>query len=129
MSEDRNAIGAAVRRRLLGDKRLGELSTTYQDPAMKAFIDVSTDMIFGSLWSRPGLDIKTRILIVCVSDTATGRTGVLGEHIRMAMNEGWTETELTEMLLQLIGYVGAPYVRDAMMIASKIFAEAREKKA
>lgn len=77
-------------------------------------MELSTELIFGGIWSSPGLDTKTRIMICVISDTATGRIGVLPEHIRMAMNEGWTEDELTEALLQLVGYVGAPFVRDAM---------------
>ena len=117
--------GAAMRRKLLGDKRIAELEPGYQDPAMRAFMDLSTELIFGGIWCRPGLDTKTRILICVISDTATGRIGVLPEHLRMALNEGWTETELTEALLQLVGYVGAPFVRDAMKVASPVFAEAR----
>ncbi len=120
--------GAAMRRKLLGEKRLAELEPSYQDPAMRAFMDLSTEVIFGGIWCRPGLDTKTRILICVISDTASGRTTVLPEHIRMAMNEGWSETELTEALLQLVAYVGAPFVRDAMMAASKVFCEAREQR-
>ena len=117
--------GADIRRKLLGTKRMAELEVNYQDPAMQEFIDLSTEVIFGGIWSRPGLDIKTRILICVISDTATGRIGVLPEHLRMAMNEGWTEKELTEALLQLVGYVGAPYVRDAMSVAAPVFAAER----
>lgn len=118
--------GAAMRRKLLGDKRLEELEAGYQEPAMREFLELSTEVIFGGIWCRPGLDTRTRILICVISDTATGRIGVLPEHLRMAMNEGWTEKELTESLLQLVGYVGAPYVRDAMQVAAKVFAEARQ---
>lgn len=117
--------GAAVRRRLLGEERLAQLSGSYQDPAMQSFIDVSIEGIFGVLWTRPGLDIKTRILVCVVSDAATGQTGVLPEHLRIALREGWTETELTEVLLHLIGYVGAPSIREAMQVASRVFAEVR----
>ena len=117
--------GADIRRKLLGAKRMAELEVNYQDPAMQEFIDLATEVIFGGIWSRPGLDIKTRILICVISDTATGRIGVLPEHLRMAMNEGWTEKELTEALLQLVGYVGAPYVRDAMSVAAPVFAAER----
>ncbi len=125
---DLHRQGAALRRKLLGDKRMAELDAGYQDPAMAKFMELSTELIFGGIWSRPGLDTKTRIMICVISDTATGRIGVLPEHIRMAMNEGWTEDELTEALLQLVGYVGAPFVRDAMKVAVPVFAEARAAK-
>lgn len=114
-----------MRRKLLGEQRMAELDAGYQDPAMRKFMDLSTEVIFGGIWCRPGLDTKTRILICVISDTATGRIGVLPEHIRMAMNEGWTEEELTEALLQLVGYVGAPFVRDAMNVAVPVFKERR----
>jgi 4-carboxymuconolactone decarboxylase len=117
--------GAAMRRKLLGDKRMAELDANYLDPAMQKFMELSTEVIFGGIWCRPGLDTKTRIMICVISDTATGRIGVLPEHIRMAMNEGWTEDEITEALLQLVGYVGAPFVRDAMNVAVPVFAQAR----
>lgn len=117
--------GAAMRRKLLGDKRMAELDANYQDPAMRKFMELSTEVIFGGIWSRPGLDMRTRILICVISDTATGRIGVLPEHVRMAMNEGWTEEQLTEALLQLVGYVGAPFVRDALNAVVPVFAERR----
>lgn len=117
--------GADMRRKLLGEKRANELDAGYQDPAMQKFMELSTEVIFGGIWCRPGLDTKTRILICVISDTATGRIGVLPEHVRMAMNEGWSEEELTEALLQLVGYVGAPYVRDALKVIVPVFAEAR----
>lgn len=117
--------GAEVRKRLLGEQRIAELSGSYQDPAMAAFIDVSIEGIFGVLWTRPGLDLKTRILVSVVSDVASHQTGVLPEHLRIALREGWTETELTEVLLHMIGYVGAPPVREAMRVATPVFAQAR----
>ena len=81
--------------------------------------------MFGALWTRPGLDLKTRTLITMVSDAATGREPELAIHLRMALRQGWTEDELAEALLHLLGYVGAPLVRDAMLVATKVFAEVR----
>ena len=116
--------GAAIRRQLLGDAAV-ERSTReiYSDPVMKKFIDVATETVFGALWTRPGLDLKTRSLVCVVSDAATGREPELGLHLRMALRQGWTEEELTEVLLHLSGYVGVPVIREAMMVASKTFAE------
>src|SRR5262245_42693021 len=65
------------------------------------FIDVATEAIFGMLWTRPGLDLKTRTLVCVVSDAATGREPELAIHLRMALRQGWTEDELTEVLIQL----------------------------
>jgi 4-carboxymuconolactone decarboxylase len=43
----------------------------------------------------------------------------------MALRQGWTEEQLTEVLLHLMGYVGAPLVREAFITAKKVFAEVR----
>ena len=121
--------GAAMRRRLLGDAVVERSAREiYSDPVMKKFIDVATETVFGALWTRPGLDLKTRALICVVSDAATGREAELGLHLRMALRQGWTEEELTEVLLHLSGYVGVPIIRESMMVASKAFAEFRAEK-
>ena len=122
--------GAAMRRRLMGEAEVERLGrTTYSDPVMKKFIDVATETVFGALWTRPGLDLKTRALICVISDTCTGREPELALHLRMALRQGWTEDELTEALLHLSGYIGVPIIREAMMVASKIFAEYRAETA
>jgi 4-carboxymuconolactone decarboxylase len=118
--------GAEMRRRLLGDAAVERSGReVYSDPVMKKFIDLATETVFGALWTRPGLDLKTRALICVVSDAATGREPELGLHIRMALRQGWTEEQLTEALLHLSGYVGVPIIREAMLVASRTFAEFR----
>jgi len=122
--------GQAMRRRLLGDAYVDRIGrTTYSDPIMRKFIDVGTETIFGSLWTRPGLDLKTRTLVTVVSDVATGREAELVIHLRMALRQGWTEDELTEVLIHLMGYVGAPLVRDALLVARELFAEVKKEPA
>ncbi len=118
--------GREMRRQLLGDAYVEKTGrTTYQDPIMRKFIDAATENVFGALWTRPGLDLKTRTLVCVVSDASTGREPELAIHLRMALRQGWTEDELTEVLLHLLGYVGAPLVRDAMLVATRTFAEVR----
>ena len=116
--------GQEMRRRLLGDAWIERTAkTSYADPIMKEFIDVAAETVFGTLWTRPGLDLKTRTLITVVSDASTGREEELAIHLRMALRQGWTEDELTEVLLHLLGYVGAPASRDALLVASRVFKE------
>jgi 4-carboxymuconolactone decarboxylase len=118
--------GTEMRRRLLGDAFVEQTNrTTYADPTMRQFIDLATETVFGALWTRPGLDLKTRTLVCVVSDAATGRDAELAIHVRMALRQGWTENELTEVLLHLSGYVGLPIVREALLTASKVFAEVK----
>jgi 4-carboxymuconolactone decarboxylase len=118
--------GRELRRQLLGDAFVDQIDrTTYTDPTMRKFIDLATETAFGSLWTRPGLDLKTRTLVCVVSDAATGRESELALHLRMALRQGWTPEELTEVLLHLSAYVGLPLIREALLVASKIFAEAK----
>src|ERR1700722_2285013 len=117
----RREQGRAMRRKLMGDAFAEKVDkTVYSDPIMQKFAEVTQETIFGTLWTRPGLDLKTRALICVISDTATGRTPELKLHLRFARNQGWTEA-----LLHLAGYVGAPLVREAMLTARETFAEMR----
>ncbi|MEL0003859.1 MAG: carboxymuconolactone decarboxylase family protein [Rhodospirillales bacterium] len=130
MSEDRMAKGRAIRQELIGEKLIGDMAkSVYTDSIMQKFGDYATDAVFGGLWARPGLDLKTRTLICVISDTSTGRWPELKIHLRMARRQGWTEDELSEALLHLSGYVGLPLVREAMLIARETFTEMAEESA
>ena len=118
--------GVEIRRQLRGDVDFAANQSAYdRDPVMKKFMDVATETVFGALWARPGLDFKTRTLICVVSDAATGRYPELDIHLRFALKQGWTQDELTEVLIHLTGYVGVPIIREAMLVASKVFSETR----
>ena len=118
--------GSEMRRKLLGDAYVERANkTTYDDPTTRKFISVVTETVFGTLWTRPGLDLKTRTLVCVVSDAATGQAPELAIHLRMALRQGWTEDELTEVLLHLSGYVGAPLVREAFLVAKQLFADVK----
>jgi 4-carboxymuconolactone decarboxylase len=118
--------GQELRRQLMGDAFVERANQgVYADPIMQKFVDVATETVFGALWTRPGLDLKTRTLICVVSDAATARTPELAIHLRMARRQGWTEDELVEVLLHMSGYVGVPLIREALITARDTFAELR----
>lgn len=118
--------GGEMRSALMGEAYAGSLeSTVYADEGMRKFRDLAQEIAFGNVWSRPGLDLKTRTMICVVSDTATGRAPELAIHLRMALRQGWTETELTEALLHLTVYIGLPLVREALLTARDTFAAIR----
>ena len=120
------AKGRAMRRKLMGDAYADKLDKgLYTDPIMEKFAEVTQETIFGTLWTRPGLDTKTRALICVISDTTTGRTPELKLHVRFARNQGWSEDELVEALIHLLGYVGAPLVREALITTKEVFEEMR----
>ncbi len=118
--------GAAMRRKLMGEAAVDAAAKgVYADPVMQKFLDVAIENVFGTLWTRPGLDIKTRALICVISDTCMGREPELALHLRMALRQGWTEEELIEVFLHLSGYIGVPIIRECMQVASKVFKEPR----
>ena len=118
--------GDAMRRQLMGDAEVEKAARgVYSDPVMQKFLDVAIENVFGALWTRPGLDIKTRALICVISDTCMGREPELALHLRMALRQGWSEVELTEALLHLSGYIGVPIIRECLQVASKVFKEPR----
>jgi 4-carboxymuconolactone decarboxylase len=118
--------GAAMRRQLMGEAEVEKAARgVYSDPVMQKFLDVAIENVFGNLWTRPGLDVKTRALVCVVSDACTGREPELALHLRMALRQGWSEEELTEVLLHLSGYIGVPIIRECMMVAARVFKESR----
>jgi 4-carboxymuconolactone decarboxylase len=129
MAESENyRKGSEIRQQLMGDAQAQKMaSAVYDDPLMKKFGDYAREAVFGMLWSRPGLDLKTRALICVISDTAIHALPELAIHLRMARRQGWTEEELGEALLHLAGYVGLPAVREAMLVAKDVFAEMRKE--
>ncbi len=120
----RTEQGRAMRRRLMGEAYADRIDkTVYDDPIMRKFGEIAVENVFGGLWTRPGLDVKTRTLICVISDTVMGREAELAIHLRMARREGWSEEELVESLLHLSGYCGLPLVREALIVARKVFTE------
>ena len=124
MADERRAQGKAMRRKLMGEAYADKLDNgLYQHPIMQKFAAYTQEAVFGTLWTRPGLDLKTRALICVISDAAQGREAELKIHLRFARNQGWTEEELSEALLHLAGYIGAPLVREALLAAIETFKE------
>jgi 4-carboxymuconolactone decarboxylase len=120
--------GAELRRQLLGDAYVQRVNDgVYKDPVMKKFIDVATETVFGALWTRPGLDLKTRTLICVITDAATGRFPELAIHVRMMLRQGWTEDQIVEVLLHMSGYVGVPVIRESLITAKEVFAEMKKE--
>ncbi len=120
--------GRELRRKLLGEAHADKLAkSVYDDPLMRNFADYSQEAVFGLLWTRPGLDLKTRALIPVISDVAQARWPELDLHLRIARRQGWTEEELGEAILHLAGYIGLPAVREGLLTAREVFAELRKE--
>ncbi len=127
MAESENYTkGRHLRTELIGPEMVERMAqTVYNDPIMEKFGAYATEAVFGMLWARSGLDLKTKSLICVISDTATARWPEFSIHLRIARRQGWTEDELSEALLHLSGYIGLPSVREALILAKEVFAEMR----
>lgn len=77
----------------------------------------------GEIWTRPGLDLRTRSLITLAALAATGRQQGLELNIRMAINNGARPEEIVETLLHLAPYIGFPAAWDAFTLTARVFRE------
>ena len=82
----------------------------------------------GEIWSRPGLDRRTRSLCTIAALAALGRSNGLALNIRMALRNGATRAEIIETLLHLAPYAGFPATWEALVLAGRIFAGRARKK-
>jgi 3-oxoadipate enol-lactonase/4-carboxymuconolactone decarboxylase len=114
--------GMQTRRAVLGDEHVNRAiaGTT----AFTAdFQDLITRYAWGEIWSRPGLDRRTRSCITIAALVATGREHELAMHVRAALRNGVTPDELKEVLLQCAVYCGVPAANSAFAIAQRVLEE------
>ena len=90
------------------------------DPFLAPFFELGTEHVWGALWSRPGLEVKYRSLVVISVLAALGRAHELRTHVRGALNVGWTAEELREAFLQLGGYAGYPAAIEALRVLAEV---------
>jgi len=122
------AKGRAVRRALVGDVCADKLDKeVYTDRHMEQFAELTQEWLFAQMWTRPGLDLKTRSMITMVSDISTGMHEALGLHVRFCRIHGWSEDEIVETIMQLVAYVGIPLTRRALIVARQVFKEMQDE--
>jgi 4-carboxymuconolactone decarboxylase len=126
MADDRFENGMVMRKRVLGADHVArsQANATEFDADFQTFI---TENVWGSVWTRPGLDMKSRHILTIGMLAALGRTEELAIHIRGAANTGITRSELKELFLQVAAYAGAPAANTAFATARKIFQEMENK--
>ena len=114
--------GMLVRRRVLGDEHVDRSIANTTDFTAD-FQDLITRYAWGEIWSRPGLDRRTRSCITIAALVATGREHELEMHVRAALRNGVTPDELKEVLLQCAVYCGVPAANGAFAIAQRVLEE------
>ena len=118
--------GMRVRREVLGDDRVDRaVGRTTEFTA--DFQDFITRYAWGEIWSRPGLDRRTRSCITLTALVALGRLDELEIHVKAALRNGLTEGEIGEVLLQCAVYCGVPAANSAFAVAQRVLSERREE--
>ena len=123
MSDDRYATGMTVRREVLGDAHV-DRAAALTTPFDEAFQRMITEGAWGSVWARPGLDRRTRSIVVVALLAALGHDDELAMHVRATRNTGATPDEVAEALLMVAIYAGVPAANRAIKVAKQVFAEA-----
>jgi 4-carboxymuconolactone decarboxylase len=85
--------------------------------------ELTTDLLFGKIWERPGLSKRDRSLITVAALTALYRTEQLRSHVRRALDNGVTKEELSEVITHMAFYSGWPTAVNAAQVAKDVFAE------
>ncbi|MDO9398851.1 MAG: 4-carboxymuconolactone decarboxylase [Herbiconiux sp.] len=114
--------GMAVRRAVLSDEHV-DRATAATTPLTADWQDFITRTAWGDVWSRPGLDRRSRSIAVLSSLIAHGHQEELAMHLRAALRNGLTVEEIGEVILQSGIYSGVPAANTAFRIASSVFAE------
>ncbi len=123
MSDDLRERGMTTRREVLGDAHV-DRAIAGADAFTADFQDHITRHAWGDVWSRPGLDRRTRSCITVAMLAAQGSEHELALHVRAALRNGVTVEEIKEILLQVAVYAGVPRANRAFSIARDALAGA-----
>jgi len=122
VSKERFEKGKAVREKVLGAAHVARTAAN-RTPFNADFQDFLMEYSWGVIWSRPGLDHKTRSMITIAMLVAMGRMDELKLHIRATRNTGVSRDEVKEIMMQAALYAGVPVAFGAFQIAAQLFEE------
>ena len=114
--------GMAVRRQVLGDEHVDRANAKTTE-VTRDFQDYITTCVWGGIWTRPGLDHRSRSIGVLTALVAGRHFDELKFHIRAALGNGLTREEIIEVLLQTAVYVGVPAANTAFAVAGEVLDE------
>jgi 4-carboxymuconolactone decarboxylase len=116
--------GLKVRRQTLGDAHVDK-SLKSRTKFTEEFQDLLTRYAWGEIWTRPGLPKETRSLITLAMLVALNRNEEFRMHVRAALNNGVSEEQIREVLLQSAIYCGLPAANTAFHIAQEVISDSR----
>ncbi|KAF7376121.1 4-carboxymuconolactone decarboxylase [Mycena sanguinolenta] len=111
--------GMGIRRKVMGDEYVNNQLKKGVSEFMKPMQELTTQVAWGTIWTRPGLDLKIRSLINVALLASQGKPEELAGHVRGAIINGATETEIRETLLQVAVYAGIPTGMTSFRIAEE----------
>jgi len=119
MSRDLYQEGLRIRREVVGEERVDSWLES-ADEFTAPLEQLVTEIGWGTIWSRPGLERKTRSLLTLVLLAAQHRDEELEAHLHNAVRNGCTHEEIREALLHTMAYCGIPTARHAVKLASRV---------
>jgi 3-oxoadipate enol-lactonase/4-carboxymuconolactone decarboxylase len=125
-TDPRHSVGLTVRREVLGNTHV-DRATARTTPFTEPFQDLIIRYAWGEIWTRPGLDRRTRSCITLTALVAHGHLDELALHVRAARNNGLTVDEIGEVLLQTAIYCGVPAANSAFAVAQRVLQELEEE--
>ena len=118
--EQRRNAGTNVRRQVLGDAHV-DRAIAQTTPLTQEFQDLITRYAWGEIWTRPGLDIRSRRILVIGTMIAIGRWEEFQMHAAAAMREGGVSLdEVKEIVLQQAIYCGVPAAHHALKLLAEL---------
>jgi 4-carboxymuconolactone decarboxylase len=122
LSDDSFDKGMSVRKAVLGADYVAraEANKTEFDADWQRYV---TEHAWGAVWTRPGLERRTRSMLTIAMLASMGKLEELSAHIRATRNTGVTKDEVKEVLLQVAVYAGAPAANSAFAVAKRTYKE------
>lgn len=122
MTDERYEAGMQVRREVLGEEYVAQ-ATARATPMTRPFQEYITRNAWGEVWTRDGLDRRTRSCLTLALLAALGHERELALHVRAAVRNGLAAGDIAEVLLHTAVYAGVPAANAAMAVAQETLAE------
>lgn len=105
-----------------------DIMAGFEQSALPDLGTLAVEFNYGQIFSRPGLDLKSRLLVAVAGLTGLGNTEQLKFYLNGALNVGWTQEEMLEAMLQMVIYAGFPVALNTILtVANEVFCERTER--
>jgi 4-carboxymuconolactone decarboxylase len=119
--------GIQLRREVAGDEYVDKSLKAGASDFARPMQELATEVGWGMIWTRPGLERKTRSLLNIAMLCALNRSTELGVHVRGAVNNGATEIEIRETIMQAAVYCGLPSGLEGIRVAERVLVGLKEE--